>query len=67
MVAEMRAERAEADSRRHFTPEKQAIELVRPLLADLTGVHETEDPQIVVARTAGAFRQGAADDLFEVG
>lgn len=67
MVAEMRAERAELDHRRHFTAEKKPIELVRAQLAGWTDLREPEDPELTVARTAGNFRDAADDDLFEVG
>lgn len=67
MVAEMRAERTEADNRRHFTPDKQPIALVRDQLAGWTQLKRAEDPEAVVARTAGNMRAAANDDLFEVG
>lgn len=65
MVAEMRAERAEADHRRHFTEEKKPIELVRNQLADWTSL--PEDPAVSVERSAGHLATAAKDDLFEVG
>ncbi len=65
MVAEMRAERAEADSRRHFTPEKKPIELVRDQLAGWTSI--PDDPEIVAERSASHMRDASRDDLFEVG
>lgn len=67
MIAEIRAERAEADSRRHFTADKQPIELIRHQLAEWTTVPEPEDPEIIVARSATSLRSAAQDDLFEVG
>jgi hypothetical protein len=67
MVAEMRAERAEADNRRHFTEDKKPIELVRDQLAGWTEVTEPEDPEVVTARSAAAMRLVADDDMFEVG
>lgn len=67
MIAEMRAERFEADARRHFTPEKKSIELIRQQLAEWTTVPEPEDPEITIARTANNLRLASQDDLFEVG
>lgn len=67
MVAEMRAERAEADQRRHFTPEKKPIELVRAQLSGWTEVKPAEDPEVITARSASSLRNAAGDDLFEVG
>ncbi len=64
MVAEMRAERAELDHRRHFTREKQPIELTRALLAEVTGGTD-RDPALVAASTADSLR--AANDLIELG
>lgn len=65
MVAEMRAERLEADNRRHFTPEKKPIELVREQLAGWTEI--TEPPEFVAARSAGHMRDASRDDMFEMG
>lgn len=65
MVSEMRAERTEADNRRHFTPEKQPIELVRAQLSGWTRIEE--DPAVIADRTAANLRTAANDDLFEVG
>lgn len=67
MVAEMRAERLELDNRRHFTPEKKPIELVRHQLAGWTELKPARDPEVAVARTATSFTAAAGDDLFEVG
>ncbi len=67
MVAEMRAERAELDHRRHFTPDKQPIELVRDQLTGWTTVRPAEDIETVTARSSGALRAAADDDLFEMG
>lgn len=67
MVTEMRAERLEADNRRHFTPEKQSIELIREQLAGWTEQQPSEDPEMVALRSASAMRQAADDDLFELG
>jgi hypothetical protein len=65
MVAELRAVRAEADHRRHFTEDKKPIELVRDQLAGWTSI--TEDPAFVAERSAGRMRDAARDDLFELG
>jgi hypothetical protein len=67
MVAEMRAERLEADNRRHFTPEKESIELVRGMLAEWTLLEEQQDLQIIADKTAMNMRMAADNDLFEVG
>lgn len=65
MVSEMRAERTEADNRRHFTAEKQPIELVRAQLSGWTEIRE--DPEVIADRTASNLRTAAQHDLFEVG
>lgn len=65
MVAEMRAERAEADNRRHFTEDKKPIELVRDQLAGWTSLAEA--PEFVAERSAGRMRDAARDDLVEMG
>lgn len=67
MVVEMRAERTEADNRRHFTPDKAQIELVRAQLEQWTAQPEPENPEMVALRTASSMRQAADDDLFELG
>lgn len=67
MVDEVRAERAEADHRRHFTEDKQPIELFRQQLAGWTDVHEAPDPEVVAARSATNLTTAARDDLFEMG
>lgn len=67
MVEEMRAERTELDNRRHFTPEKQPIELVRALIAEWTTVDEPVDLQLVASHTAANFHSANEDDLFEMG
>lgn len=67
MVDEARAERAEADARRHFTEEKRPIALFRNQLRDWTEVREAEDIEIVVNRSASSLSTAAKDDLFEVG
>ncbi len=65
MVAEIRAERDEADARRHFTADKKPIELIRDQLARWTDL--PEEPAFVAERSAGHLRDAARDDLFEVG
>lgn len=68
MVAEMRAERAEADSQRHFTKPNKQIELVRPHLSLWTELREPEPIEQITARSSNALRQMANDeDMFEVG
>jgi hypothetical protein len=67
MVEEMRAERLEADNRRHFTKDRQPIELVREQLDGWTEPVVPEAPEVRIARTAGALRTALADDLCEVG
>ncbi len=67
MIAEMRAERAELDHRRHFTPEKTPIALTRGLLAEWTSPPVPVDTETVTTRTAGALSAAASDDLFEMG
>lgn len=64
MVAEMRAVRAELDHRRHFTEDKQPIELTRDLLVEWTG-GTTVDVQLTATRTATSL--SLASDLIEVG
>lgn len=65
MVAEIRAERAEADQRRHFTADKQPIALIRDQLADWT--EPREQPEFIAERSAGRLRDAAQDDLLEMG
>lgn len=67
MVEEIRAERAEADQRRHFTEDKKPIELIRNQLVGWTDPRPAEDPEAVAARSSTALRAAADDDLFEVG
>lgn len=67
MVDEMRAMRLELDNRRHFTPEKQTIEMAREQLTAWTEPAVAEDPEVVVAKSAMNFRKAADHDLFEVG
>lgn len=67
MVAEIRAERAEADQRRHFTADKQPIDLIRHQLSQWTVLAEVEDPEVIAARTSANLASAARDDLFEVG
>lgn len=67
MVAEMRAERLELDNRRHFTPDKQPIELTRQHIHRWTIGREAKPTETVVARTAGNLNTAAQDDLIEMG
>lgn len=67
MVAELRAERAELDHRRHFTEDKKPIELTRAVIQQWTTAHEAEDIETVTARSAISMRTAADNDLFEVG
>lgn len=67
MIAEMRAERAELDHRRHFTEEKRPIELIRGQIAEWTAIPEKQDLEVITSKTAGGLRMAAKDDLFEVG
>ncbi len=67
MIREMRAERAELDHRRHFTPEKKPIDLTRAVIADFTEIHQPEDLEVVAARSASNMAAAAEADLFEVG
>lgn len=67
MVAEMRAERAEADARRHFTGDGKQIELARAEIAAWTEPAPELDPEVIALRSGGALRAIANDDLIEVG
>jgi len=67
MIAELRAVQAEADSRRHFTGEKDTIQLARDLVAGWTEPKPAQDPHVVVAKSASSLRAAAEADLFEVG
>jgi uroporphyrinogen-III decarboxylase len=65
MVAELRAERAEAEDRRKFTPEKKPIELVREQMAAWTDL--ARDPEVIAEHTAMQLRAASNDELIEVG
>lgn len=67
MVAEMRAERAELDHRRHFSPDKKPITLTRALLHEFTAPGRPVDLEQVASTTSLALSTAAADDLFEMG
>jgi len=67
MVAEMRAERMELDNRRHFTPEKQPIELTRQHVDRWTLPREAKPLEIVTGRSAGNLSTAAKHDLIEMG
>jgi hypothetical protein len=67
MVEEMRLTRLELDTRRHFTEEKQPIELARDLIAKWTEPYEPVAPEVLAAQNAMAFRKAASHNLVEVG
>jgi hypothetical protein len=67
MVAEMRAARFELDARRHFTEERQPIELARDLIAKHTEPFIAESPAVLATRNAMNLRRAANADLIEVG
>lgn len=67
MIAELRATQLEADNRRHFTAEKQPIQLARTFVDEATTPGPTPDPQLMAAKTATNLRLAAEADLFEVG
>lgn len=66
MIDEMRAVRAELDQRRHFTPEKQPIELARDLVTQWTGGIE-RTPADIADDNAMSLRRAASQGLIEVG
>jgi hypothetical protein len=65
MVQEMRATRTELDNQRHFTKEKQPIELSRDHLAKWTEPKEARSVEVAAVTTARNLH--AAADLIEVG
>lgn len=65
MVQEMRATRTELDNQRHFTKEKQPIELVREHLAKWTEPREARSVEVAAATTAKNLN--AAKHLIEMG
>ena len=67
MVDEMRLTRMELDARRHFTEERQPIELARDLIAKWTEPYVAENPAVVASRNAMAMRRAANANLIEVG
>jgi hypothetical protein len=67
MVDEMRAARFELDARRHFTEERQPIELARDLIAKHTEPAVAESPAALAVQNAMALRRAADANLIEVG
>lgn len=65
MVQEMRAMRTELDNQRHFTKDKQPIELTREYVAKWTEPREARS--VETAATTTAKNLHAAADLIEVG
>jgi hypothetical protein len=65
MVGEIRAQHADYDARRHFTPAKQQITDARAQIAAWSDAASPR-PEAAVARTAASFTTAAAHDL-EVG
>lgn len=60
MIAEMRAERSDIDSRRHFTAEKDPIVDSRRLIDQLMTLAD-EDPEVITAHTATSLRIAGSD------
>jgi len=67
MIDEMRLTRLELDTRRHFTEERQPIELARDLVSKWTEPYVPENPTVIATRNAMALRRAANADLIEVG
>lgn len=67
MIDELRAARLELDNRRHFTEERQPIELARELVAKWTEPYTPPDPGIAASQNAMAMRRAANHDLIELG
>lgn len=67
MIDELRLTRLELDNRRHFTEEKQPIELARDLVARWTEPYEPPNPEITAASTAMSLRKAAGHGLIEMG
>jgi len=67
MIDEMRAVRFELDARRHFTKEREPIELTRDVMAKWTDPRPARDPQITATRSALSLRRAASQGLIEVG
>lgn len=67
MIDEMRAVRFELDARRHFTPEKQPIEMTRDLVAKWTGNAPERTSEQAAAESALSLRHAASQGLIEVG
>lgn len=67
MVDEMRAVRFELDARRHFTAERQPIELTRDVIAEWTGNAPEPSAQLRTHQTAMSLHRAASQGLIEVG
>lgn len=67
MIDELRATRAELDHRRHFTEEKQPIELARDLVTGWTEPPAAKPPALLAAENAMHLRRAASQNLIEVG
>ena len=65
MIQEMRAVRTELDNQRHFTKEKQPIELTREYVEKWTVPREAISVEVAAAKTAKNFH--AAAHLIEMG
>ena len=65
MIGEMRAVRLELDNQRHFTKEKQPIELTREYIGKWTEPREARS--VDMAAVATAKNLNAARHLIEVG
>lgn len=67
MIDEMRRVRTELDNRRHFTPEKEDIQLTREFVDNWTIPKEAANPETVAAKSAMNLRMASDADLFEMG
>lgn len=67
MIDEMRLTRLELDTRRHFTAERQPIELARDLVTQWTEPFTPPNPAILAADNAMSMRKAASHNLIEVG
>jgi hypothetical protein len=67
MIDEMRAARFELDARRHFTAERQPIEMTRDIIAEWTGAQPEPSEDVIAAKTAMSLYRAASQGLIEVG
>lgn len=67
MIDEMRAVRFELDARRHFTAERQPIELTRDVIGEWTGRRSELSSDAVAAKTAMSLHRAASQGLIEMG